>query len=195
MLLRITKFFYPVAIHYWSVWSKVYRFIHQRKYNLVPLKTHLTPSEANETVNVLRWSGDGPWALWDACGTPQWVQHAINEVSKGSRQPKGYLDCDDFSIWCAHVIDKRYYPVVFTFSWLDRSGKLRGHAMCLTRQKDGRVCHVGNWGIYGPYAGLRDACDEIMKLVGAEAAVGWALLDLNLTVLCCGRGLPGEEAI
>ena len=179
---------------YWWIWSRIYRFLHQRKYNHVRLESNLTPSEANENVNVLRWSADGPWALWDACGSPQWVQFAINRVAGGFGQPTGYLDCDDFSVWCAHTIDKKYYPVIFTFSWLGHDKKLKGHAMCLTRQKDGRICHVGNWGIFGPYFCLRDACEEILKIHGSKDAVGWALLDLNLTVLHCGRALPSTEA-
>ena len=193
--LRLARFFYPLAISYWSMWSRAYRFLWLRKYNDVVLDVHMTPSEANEIVNKLQWTADGPWALWDACGSPQWVQFAINEINDGRRQPDGYLDCDDFSIWCANVIDKRYYPMVFTFSWLDRNNKLKGHAMCLTRQKDGRICHVGNWGIFGPYTHLRQACEEILNIHGTKHAVGWALLDSSLTVLSCGSALPSEEAI
>lgn len=193
--LRLTRFFYPLAILYWSIWSKAYRFLWQRKYNTTIVDSHLTPSEANEKVNTLRWSADGPWALWDACGTPKWVQYAINEVESGNDQPAGYLDCDDFSIWCAHAIDKRYYPMLFTFSWLDHDKKLKGHAMCLIRQKDGRICHVGNWGIFGPYAHLRQACEEILNINGSTEAIGWALLDSDLTVLRSGRALPSAEAI
>lgn len=190
--LRLARFFYTFAIRYWSIWSRVYRFFWHRKYSKVELFKNLTPSEANEVVNTLRWTADGPWALWDACGSPHWVQHAINEVAASKEQPTGYLDCDDFSIWCAHAIDKRYYPVIFTFSWLSNDNKLNGHAMCLVRQKDGRMCHVGNWGIFGPYANLRQACEAILNIHGCKDAVGWAILDPSMTVLDSGRALPRE---
>ena len=160
----------------------MYRYIWHRKYSNVELRNNLTPSEANEIVNTLHWSADGPWALWDACGSPHWTQFAINEVASHGTQPFGYMDCDDFSIWCAHVIDKKYYPRIFTFSWLDHDNELKGHAMCLVRQKDGRICHVGNWGIFGPYTNLLQACEAILRINGAKAAVGWAILDHALNV-------------
>jgi hypothetical protein len=191
----LAKFFYPVAIWYWPKWSKIYRWLWQREYKDVKLDENLSPVQANEKVRKLTWRADGAWALGDACGSPHWVQYALNKVVAGLPQPKGYLDCDDFSSWCVDVVDRKHDPRIFTFSWMSKDGKLAGHAMCLVRQKDGRVYHIGNWGLYGPYLNLREACSVILTKKGSNEPIGWSLLNKDLKKLQCGRGLPSKAVI
>ena len=193
--LALAKFFYPVAIWYWPKWSKIYRWLWQSNYKGVVMDSGLSYVQANEKVRKVQWKADGPWALGDACGSPQWVQYCLNKVIAGLPQPKGYLDCDDFSIWCANVIDKKHDPRIFTFSWMDKQGSLRGHAMCLIRQKDGRMCHVGNWGLHGPYANLREACSVILTMSSSKEPIGWSLFTKDLKKIQCGRGLPPKTVI
>ena len=191
----LAKFFYPVAIWYWPKWSKIYRWLWQREYKDVKLDENLSPIQANEKVRKLTWRADGAWALGDACGSPHWVQYALNKVVAGLPQPEGYLDCDDFSSWCVNVVDRKHDPRIFTFSWVSKDGKLAGHAMCLVRQKDGRVYHIGNWGLYGPYLNLREACSVILTKKGSNEPIGWALFNKDLKKLPCGRGLPSKTVI
>jgi hypothetical protein len=191
----LAKFFYPVAIWYWPKWSKIYRWLWQREYKDIKLDENLSPVQANEKVRKLTWRADGAWALGDACGSPHWVQYALNKVVAGLPQPKGYLDCDDFSSWCVDVVDRKHDPRIFTFSWMSKDGKLAGHAMCLVRQKDGRVYHIGNWGLYGPYLNLREACSVILTKKGSNEPIGWSLLNKDLKKLQCGRGLPSKAVI
>ena len=191
----LAKFFYPVAIWYWSRWSKIYRWIWHGKYRGAKLDENLSYMQANEKVNKLKWQADGAWALGDACGSPHFVQYALNKVLAGLSQPDGYLDCDDFSVWCANVIDSKYDPRIFTFAWVNKQGTLSGHAMCLVRQKDGRICHVGNWGLYGPYVNLLEACSVVLAKRNSSEPVGWSLFNKNLKKLQCGRGLPSKTVI
>jgi hypothetical protein len=191
----LAKFFYPVAIWYWPKWSKIYRWLWQREYKDIKLDENLSPVQANEKVRKLTWRADGAWALGDACGSPHWVQYALNKVVAGLPQPKGYLDCDDFSSWCVDVVDRKHDPRIFTFSWMSKDGKLAGHAMCLVRQKDGRVYHIGNWGLYGPYMNLREACSVILTKKGSNEPIGWSLFNKDLKKLQCGRGLPLKVVI
>ena len=193
--LALAKFFYPVAIWYWPKWSKIYRWLWQGTYKEVKLDSNLSYVQANEKVNRLKWQKDGAWALGDACGSPNWVQYCLNRVTAKMSQPEGYLDCDDFSVWCANVVDPKYDPRIFTFSWMDKDGKLKGHAMCLVRQKDGRVCHIGNWHLYGPYSSLREACSVILTKTGSFEPIGWALYTKDLKKIQCGRGMPSKAVI
>jgi len=193
--LTLARFFYPVAIWYWPKWSKIYRWLWQGTYKEVKLDSNLSYVQANEKVNRLKWQKDGAWALGDACGSPNWVQYCLNRVTAKMPQPEGYLDCDDFSVWCANVVDPKYDPRIFTFSWMDKDGKLKGHAMCLVRQKDGRICHIGNWHLYGPYTNLREACSVILTKKGTQEPIGWSLLTKDLKKIQCGRGLPSKTVI
>jgi len=193
--LALAKFFYPVSVWYWPKWSRIYRWLWQGTYKEVKLDSNLSYVQANEKVNRLKWQKDGAWALGDACGSPHWVQYCLNKVTAKIPQPEGYLDCDDFSAWCANVVDPKYDPRIFTFSWMDKDGKLKGHAMCLVRQKDGRVCHIGNWHLYGPYSSLREACSVILTKTGSFEPIGWALYTKDLKKIQCGRGMPSKAVI
>ena len=189
--LWLSKAFYPLAIYWWSKWSKVYRYFFLRKYSDVTLKKDLSYTVVTEELKKLKWTKDGFKALGDACGTPQWTQHCLNEVGEGNDQPSGYLDCDDFSVWACNVTSQQFFPRMFAFAW-QQDGKIKGHVMCLVRRKDGKLHHTGNWGLYGPHTSLRSACEEIIKVKNASGAVGWALLGKDLKVIRTGRGLPNN---
>lgn len=189
----LARLFYPVALVYWKYWSKLYRSLFHRKYRNIELEKNLNLVQASEKMKTISWTKDGIRELWDSCGSPQWVQHVINEKEKGNLQPKGSLDCDDFSSWAMAVVDKRFYPCLFTFSWLDDEKKLNGHAMCLTRNKDGNIVHIGNWGVSKPYKNLREACEDILVMYHTDIAIGWALLDKDLNILKWGKNLPNDN--
>jgi hypothetical protein len=186
----IIKLFYPVALIYWKYWSGLYQFLYHRKYKDIELSQDLNLVQAQEKMDMITWTKDTSKELWDSCGSPHWVQHAIDEIAVGAPQPKGSLDCDDFSIWALNAINKNFFPRIFTFTWLDYKGKLHGHAMCLTRNKDGSLVHIGNWGVSRPYRNLREACIDILKMYHSDKPIGWALLNKNLSITRWGRDLP-----
>jgi len=192
--IKLTTFFYPFAFGWWRTWSRVYRFLFNRKYNDVIVPRNLSYIRADEEMRKLKWSADKLLQLWDVVGSPRWVQHCMNRINEGHPQPKGALDCDEYSCWAAHAIHPKYMPLIFCFCWYDtRDDKIHGHAMCWVKNKDGKYFHLGNWGMRGPYTNLNDACLEIMNYCGAGSKpIGWALLDKDLKAQAKGRGLPDK---
>ena len=192
--IKLTTFFYPFAFGWWRTWSRVYRFLFNRKYNDVIVPRNLSYIRADEEMRKLKWSADKLLQLWDVVGSPRWVQHCMNRINEGHSQPVGALDCDEYSCWAAHAIHPKYMPLIFCFCWYDtRDDKIHGHAMCWVKNKDGKYFHLGNWGMRGPYTNLNDACLEIMNYCGAGSKpIGWALLDKDLKAQAKGRGLPDK---
>ena len=198
------KKFYRVGLWWWKWWSKLYRLLHHRKFYYIPLDENLSPSQVQNKLNLIKWTKDGTKELWDSCGSPHWVQNVIDEIDSGAKQPKGALDCDDFTSWAVHVVSKKYDPRVFSFTWvgktLDPYGRdkkeIKGHAMCLltakkrVRDSKARIFHIGNWGKSEPRLNLRNICRDILERTDADQAIGWALMDKDLNVLEYGTGLP-----
>lgn len=193
MKVWMIKKFYKVGYIWWSYWSRVYQWIYNRKYRSISLDADLALTDVQHKLASLRWRADEAKELWDACGGPHKVQYILNTMSEGNIQPAGPLDCDDFSSWAANTIKSSFYPRIFTFSWLDEKRSVKGHAMCLLRQKDGKLFHVGNWGTSQPYNNLREACEDILKIKNTNEAVCWGLFDKNLNLLISGPGLPGQK--
>ena len=192
--IKLTTFFYPFVFGWWRTWSRVYRFLFNRKYKNVVVPRNLSYIRADEEMRKLKWSADKLLQLWDVVGGPRWVQHCMNRINEGHPQPIGALDCDEYACWAAHAIHPKYMPLLFCFCWYDtRDDKIHGHAMCWVKNKDGKYFHLGNWGMRGPYTNLNDACLEIMNYCGAGSKpIGWALLDKDLKVQTKGRGLPDK---
>ena len=191
--IRLAKRFHKVGLIYWAYWSRLYRFLFHWKYEKIPLAENLSVVQVDQKLSRLIWIPDGPRELWDACGSPHRIQHVLNAIDAGNPQPNEPLDCDDFSIWACNAIDRKYYPRIFSFAWVTQDGEIKGHAMCLCRQKNGKLFHLGNWGLKGPYKNLREACQDILKLRDAREGVCWALYDRNLNLLISGPELPSGK--
>tara|TARA_A100001515_G_scaffold32192_1_gene25091 strand:- start:3560 stop:4210 length:651 start_codon:yes stop_codon:yes gene_type:complete len=198
---RIAKLFYKPAIYYWVTWSKLYRILWHSKYSNVVVEENQTLTKVQDALDMLEWKPDRWRELFDVCGTPNYVQHIINEsreniykfgprIKVKSGQLDLPLDCDEFSVWAANAIDKNYHPRIFLFSWLTGDGKIIGHAMCLCRMSDGRIFHIGNWGTSDPFSDLREMSLDILYRAKAREAIGWAILDKNLKILKTGKEIP-----
>lgn len=193
MKISLVKRFYKLGYLWWSWWSKVYRLIWQLKYVSTTLQRDLPLTEVERKLALLRWSPDTWKELWDACGSPQRVQYELNELEAGKPWPHTQMDCDDFAIWAAWAIDRNFYSRIYTFSWLSKDNKIQGHAMCLCRNDDGKIFHMGNWGTSRPYNNLREACQDILDKRKSNGALCWGLFDKDLKLLECGSGLPDEK--
>ena len=180
--LKFCRLFYPLALYYWQIWSWVYRKTWHRKYDRYALETGLSPLEVHERLKLLTWTSDGPKELWDAIGSPGWVQFAIDEVAGGNPQPKGGLDCDDFSSWAVSAMSYSYTPFMFSFAWLDKDSKIKGHAVCVFRTTDGVFHHVGNWGLSGGCYSLRDLYNELTSRCDFTHLIGWCTLGFDLFI-------------
>jgi hypothetical protein len=189
--LYFSKRFFRLGFLWWSSWSKVYRRIYHDKYSTVPLATNLSLTQVQHNLSRLNWLPDGLKELWDACGSPRRVQYMLNRLNDGKPQPLGPMDCDDFSIWAAHVIDKNFYPRIFCFAYVDpRDCSIRAHAMCLLRQPDGRIFHLSNWGTSGAFLNLREVCLDVLEKTNSPESVGWCILQKDLSILDIGLELP-----
>jgi len=193
--------FYRVGLWWWKWWSMLYRWLYHRKYSKTLLTGDLTPAEIQGDLDLVTWTKDGTRELWDSCGSPHWVQYVIDDIKAGKPQPKGALDCDDFTSWACAVVDENYEPRVFSFTWVgqtfDEDGtskhKIQGHAMCLLKQKESdQLFHIGNWGLSTSGSDLQKLCVDIMTRANASLAIGWALMDTKLNVLEYGTKLPDK---
>ena len=197
----VAKLGYGFALRHWVLWSRVYRLVYHTKYRGVVLDKDLPLTNVQGAMEMLEWKPDGLRELFDVCGTPNYVQHIVNisrdnvyrqgpRIRIRSGQPDLPLDCDEFAVWAANVIERDFYPRLFIFSWMSERGELVSHVMCLCRQEDGRLFHIGNWGTSAPVQDLRELCLSIMKKTRATEAIGWAILDKNLKLLKVGKELP-----
>ena len=188
---KIARFFYPYVFYWWKAWSTMYRLIYHRKYNKIVLPRNLTHLEANNIMKDLKWRPDRWRQLWDVVGSPRWTQHCINP-GDNSRA----LDCDEFACWATNTVHPKFDPRIFCFSWYDEAkDKYSGHAMCWVRTKDGKYHHIGNWGLFGPYNNLNEACQKILGSRVSRVPIGWALLDRNLDLIISGRDLPPKKIL
>ncbi len=192
--LYLSKLFYPIAIFWWVTWSKLYRLLWQRDHAFwLELDSNLSISEAEEKIALVRWQPDTGKELWDACGSPNWVQYVIRQLQEGDIQPTGSLDCDDFAVWCCNVLDKKYMPCILSVSWLSGSGEILGHAVCLCKRKDGLLFHMGNWGTIHGFLHLKSLCNDMLKRAKGKELLGWSLIDADLKIIDWGRGAPTEH--
>lgn len=172
-------------------WSRVYRFLWERKYNVVKLHTYASLAELGaylETKAKL-WAADSWRQFFDAIGTPGRVQlrfEGLEPITDG-------LDCDDFAIWIANVVQRSLAsgklsirhqvtaPQLLTVTWLDAKGHATGHNVCLLRS-------AASWAYmdYGTPLGhsttIADVAQKVMwRYAGAGAKLlVWATHDKDL---------------
>ena len=106
MKIRLIKKLCKAGYLWWSYWSKAYRVLYHFKYSKATMSKDLSLTEVEASLKKLRWNPDTWKELWDACGSPQRVQHKLNELANGKSWPSTALDCDDFAVWAANALDK-----------------------------------------------------------------------------------------
>jgi len=188
--LWFLRTFFGVALFWWMNWSKVFRAIAHRKYKGVELETGLAFITVSNRLRNLKWTKDGTAELWDACGSPHWVQYALNEIDSTGTQPKGGLDCDDFSSWAASAADETYDPYLLQAAWLDQDGKPRGHVMCLLHLPNGKVVHIGNWGMSEARDFEEDLIGDVLQQANASELIGWSVMTPDLRLMRKSTKLP-----
>jgi len=155
-------------------WSKLYRELWQRGY-ANPVERGLSPDLVMPRMRLLTWTADGPRELWDAIGSPEWVQRCIDVRVCGLPQPAGALDCDEFACWASLALDDAYRPYVLNVNWRVRgSGRFLGHHVCVYQDKLGRLFHMGNWGVRGDF--ITEEC-IVRDIIADGELVGWAAWD------------------
>jgi hypothetical protein len=185
----LSPWLYRPALLWWAKWSRFYRAKFQKKYAEVPLDKNLKLDKTLEALDLLTWKADSFKELGDACGSPNWPQHCVNELRAGRPQPPGALDCDDHGVWAASVLETRYKAELLSFVWGSDKKKISGHVVCLCHHA-GKLFHIGNWRKSKRYSSLHELCADMMVQVKAESPVGWAVMDTDLNVKDWGLGLP-----
>lgn len=180
---------YRVILRWWVGWSRTYRFLFQRKYLKFSLDEALPLKDVEEAMGLLTWKPDSFKELFDACGSPHWVQYCLQELRQGRKQPVGALDCDDHAVWAGTVLESRYKPELFSCVWANSDGKIAGHVVCLCYHA-GKVFHLGNWGKSRRYRSLQSMTRHMLDMVGAQKAIGWCTFSPDMTVKEWGLGLP-----
>ncbi len=137
-----------------------------------------TPETVQTSLNLLEWHPDGWKELWDAAHSPNYVQHVIDEIESCNEQPAVSMDCEDFALYAAHSIGNGYTTRVLTVSW--STGRwpwnIKGHAVCLYKDREDLYGHIGNWGLHHGYKTVEDAVNSILAGVDkSDNLIGWKL--------------------
>lgn len=153
LLIGIYLFFARLVIYCYlgfggyKLWSKIYRFLWERKWRDVELKTFTTIAEMAKFVGGPgHWRADSWRALWDSVSSPQRVQQIFAGIEP---QPEHDLDCDDYMSFEAAVLHKSLKEGVLkepdlaavhclTITWLEAGTVFgSGHNVTLLEYKDG----------------------------------------------------------
>lgn len=138
LVLAFGPFFVDLYLrHVYRRWSRLYRWLWERKYRDVPLTEYTGFIELARVVRSKNWVADGPRQLWDAISTPQAAQWLID-----ARDSKQSFDCDEFAIYLCNVIQRALQKgafadpnlveaCFFTVTWIVPStGEMGGHNVC-----------------------------------------------------------------
>tara|TARA_R100000008_G_C3585415_1_gene171867 strand:+ start:1148 stop:1804 length:657 start_codon:yes stop_codon:yes gene_type:complete len=179
------SFYFIALTRIYPLWSKLYRWLYHEDYKNIPIAWKLTPEQADEKCQTLTWTKDSAKEMFDAIGSPHWVQHCIDSVKFTGSQPPGALDCDEYASWCAVALDNRLCPMILSVSYMNTwEGSLKpgGHNVCVyLNRKTNEIYHIGNWGICGPYSSLESVVRDICYSARKEL-IGWALYDSDLNL-------------
>lgn len=183
MRLKLYKLVYRLifwsGIYMW--WSKRYRNLYHSKFK-TPLPGINNVDTVLSKLALLKWTRDGFRELWDAVGSPHWVQYCINHIISGHGQPKGALDCDEFAVYASAILPPSYDPIVLSVGWYGNKG-WKGHNVCLYRLDDGTYYYIGNWGNLGPFENPAAVVKDIIRRpTGENTLIGWARYTADLKV-------------
>lgn len=133
------------GLYFW--WSKIFRFLWQRKYR-GHVKPRHTVVELREVLRNRKWKKDTWRELGDAISYPLYFENVGSLGELGN-------DCDDHSIWCLDAAregitngELKWFPEgLMSVVWKD-GWKLSGHNVAIFRAYDGntvKIAHMSNW--------------------------------------------------
>lgn len=207
--MKLLKFGYRVAMksRYYKYWSKLYRFLFQRKYKNIELKKYFKLEDINNIFFNIKWKKDGFKELWDAIGSPQNFQNTINLINSGKKQSEDALDCDDFAQYASMVYtpkgefdkiskgEEGTYEEVYLLGIAYKkflTKKLSGHMVCLVRKIEfipnyseqkaippWRSAHISYTHLsnWGMRNGFKTVAEVVENIIGANTFVGYSIID------------------
>lgn len=173
-------------------WSKIYRFLFERKYNDIVLPKLHSIDTLSLLLGNMVWTKDKWWMLGDAISTAKAVywRHL-----KGD--PVG--DCDDFAMFAMDrikdMINRDIDTPIFnshflTCTWMDKNNKVKGHNVCVFYYKNKlmispRCGYIGNWFQGNPhdnFKGVKEIVQDILMRKKGRL-LGWSITDKNLKLI------------
>jgi len=191
--------FIAIRCRIWVIWSKLYRFLYERKYRNYNMPFFSTFGELEATLAQMKWRKDGPMELMDAASLPQATYGRFKDG-------KAAGDCEDISLFAAtsiyfmkasllvaagSMINDVY---LLTVIWEGSGSKIvEGHSVCVFSYKaeDGiKWAWVSNW-----YGGKiqwerRNIGEIVARMMDEKKLVRWALSTCNLKLVDSGTRLP-----
>ena len=193
----IALFFYRFGmwlyfkLHICQFWSGLYRFIWERKFLKVQLRTYSDLQTLGDYLrnNAGKWTADSWKQLWDAVSYPQKAQEAFD----GNLKADSGLDCDEFAIYSVAVLEKSLAqgtlhwrvvadPRLLTVMWQGK--KAGGHNVCLVLLPEKNLYAFMDYGV--PRGEARTPAEVARNVVdiyaGKDATVAmWAISKSNLS--------------
>lgn len=202
MSLKLLRFFTWLwfASRLYVAWSHFYRFLWERKYVYAPLlKTFTSLDELGAYLKSKAplYRHDTWQQLFDAISRPRRVQGVFDGAIKDDRG----LDCDEYAIYAANVIEASMLPKsnllmetenprLLTVCWRKVTGELGGHNVCLVTLSSGKLAFMD----YGPPRGHADKVQGVIAAVMSVYApggdvIGWQVATPSLKVLEVGNSI------
>ena len=203
ILRRLTWLALKGRLYY--VWSKVYRFLFERKHRDTPIPGFVSMSGVTGFIGKMAWRKDTWVMLFDAISSPQ---ATIARHLAGKKAG----DCDDISLVAAACIRdmlrrgylKETMEVVevglLSVPWVDKNGKTGGHNVCAFSYKvPVSGSYVINWAHMSNWHGgeVRDGAggrafgslkDVVRDVLAGRTSLGWAFANVDLELLRYGKG-------
>jgi hypothetical protein len=195
-LLKICAWF-ALKCRLYYFWSRVYRFLYERKYKNVQLPYYGHLKDLEKVLGEMIWIEDDWTMLWDAISTPQATYQ--RHVDRQDDEDAG--DCDDISLFAANRIydrgsilrsdnDEDSYLVkvgLLSCPWISAKGKAGGHNVCAFQYMELKTgvaqwAHVSNWHNGKIQWGFNSLYDVVSAVVGRKkcTSLGWAFASINL---------------
>jgi hypothetical protein len=189
------------VVGWYKYWSKLYQRLMHKPYKKGGSKESLvlpalSPVNAQNLMNLVKWRPDKVRELWDAFGAPEWFQYNLNLIQASGEQKPGAMDCDEFAIWAANSVRSEYSPEILSVTWIEvhkyTNGKYKvkiaGHNVCAASHMEFGIrkhYHIGNWGRSSNYAKKEKLVSDVWKR-GSNGAllskcVGYAFYSKDLS--------------
>ena len=164
-------------------WSRLYKFLFQRKYkNMVYIDTTTSPEALQLRLDRITYHKDTIKQLFDVVHSPYYCKYVLDCAEKND-QPEGSFDCDDYSMLAIHMLDEHFNPKLLgvTYKKKNKKFKFGGHMVCYFETLYG-FRHMGNQGLSTVYKSLEAMVKDIAYRADGDL-IGYTVFDKDLKVI------------
>jgi hypothetical protein len=197
--MKLLKFGYKILMHsrYYKIWSKLYRFLFERKYKNYGVKYKQNINDLEKEIMKIKWTADGPKQLWDTVSFPGKGQYFLDEINAGQIQPKGSFDCDDFASYTYAAHDVSLFlssKYLLSIGYKKSNGKISGHMVYVFRDLvTNEYMHLSNWGLFRGFSSIEEIVLNILS--EDKTLIGYSLFanPWTLKLLLCKTEIKKEN--